>query len=90
MHESYIPTIPDCHTPETTPPDRFTSHPHIDMTMRRDDVLLPLLAVWVGAALSVGLGAVFADPVVDVVGSPDLALGEVGYGWGKSARLVIW
>jgi hypothetical protein len=32
------------------------------------------------AALSGGLGAVIADPVVDVVGSPDFALGKVGYG----------
>jgi hypothetical protein len=33
---------------------------------------------------------VIADPLVDVVGSPNLALHEVGYGLGKSARMVIW
>jgi hypothetical protein len=33
---------------------------------------------------------VLADPVVDIVGSPDLALCEVGFGRMKSARLVIW
>jgi hypothetical protein len=58
--------------------------------MRRSAVVLPLLASCVGAVLSVRLGAVRVDPVVDVVGSPDLALGKVGYVPGKSARLVIW
>jgi hypothetical protein len=45
-------------------------------------LLLPSL-VFRRSALSVRLGTVFADPVVDVVGSPDLALGEVGYGSGE-------
>ena len=47
------------------------------MTMRRDGVLS--LASCLRAALS-GLGAVLADPVVDVVGGPDLALCKVGDG----------
>jgi hypothetical protein len=51
--------------------------------MRREDVLLPLRAIRVGAALSVRLRALRVYPVVDVFGFPDLALREVGYGSGE-------
>ena len=52
----------------------------LGMTMRRDGELSR--ASCVRAALS-GLGAMLADPVVDVVGGPDLALCKVGYGSGE-------
>ena len=49
------------------------------MRMRRCD-RLSRSAICFGAALSVALWSLLVDPVVNVVGSPDLALREVSYG----------
>jgi hypothetical protein len=48
-----------------------------------DGAWLLSLASRVEPALSVGLGVVLADPVVDVVSSPDHALRKVGHGLGE-------
>jgi hypothetical protein len=49
--------------------------------MRRDVALL--LATRVRAAMSVRLWAVLTDPVIDVIGPPDLALRKVHHGPGE-------
>ena len=51
--------------------------------MIRDDPLLSSLAIFVGRRCQLGSGAVFADPALDLVGSPDLALREIGHRLGE-------
>ena len=51
------------------------------MTLHRSDVLCGAAGDRGRTSVLVGLGTVQADPVVDVLGPPDLALREISYGF---------